>query len=219
MNKLTVNDSGRGNESARQSRNFVSRRPPIRVEWLLWVIALLWVGGIAYGFSSIRHYEATPGAVGIPPTSWPINSQLRPDPDRASLVMLVHPQCSCTQASLEELNTIMSKVQGRISVWVLFIAPTSTTQDWERTATWTQAHRIPGVTVMLDQQGAEARRFGALTSGDVALYDAAGYLLFSGGITGARGHVGDNLGRRSVLGLLVGDSTAQHKHEVYGCAL
>jgi hypothetical protein len=212
-------DSERGNESARESHKRVSRRPSLRTHLLLSATAVLWITGIAYGLNSIRHYESTPGAVGLTPTSWPSDSQLRPDPDRASLVMLVHPQCSCTRASLEELNTMMSKMSGRISAWVLFIRPAGMEQGWERTATWSQAQRIPGVTVVLDPQGAEATRFGALTSGEVALYDPAGHLLFSGGITGARGHVGDNLGRRSVLGLLDGDRAAEHDHPVYGCPL
>ena len=139
MNRLTVSESERGDESAKESQIPKLHRLSLRTRLLLWAIALLWITGIAYGFNSIRHYESTPGAVGLTPTSWPAKSQLRPDPDRASLVMLVHPQCSCTQASLEELNIIMSKIQGRISAWVLFIRPTGMEQGWERTATWTQA--------------------------------------------------------------------------------
>ncbi len=214
-----VSDSERGNESARESHKLVSRRPSSRTNLLLSAAAVLWITGIAYGFNSIRDYESTPGAAGLTPTSWPSDSRLIPVKDRASLVMLVHPQCSCTRASLEELNAIMSKMPGRISAWVLFIRPAGVEQGWERTATWSQAQRIPGVTVLLDPQGAEATRFGALTSGDVALYDPAGHLLFAGGITGARGHVGDNLGSRSVLGLLDGEGGARHDHQVYGCRL
>ena len=52
--------------------------------------------------------------------------------------------------------------------------------------------------MLRDDDGAEARRFGAETSGQTLLYDARGALAFSGGITGARGHAGDNAGRASL---------------------
>ena len=46
------------------------------------------------------------------------------------------------------------------------------------------------------------------TSGQVVVYDAKGALLFSGGITAARGHMGDNAGRDRITALLRGDTAA-----------
>jgi hypothetical protein len=42
--------------------------------------------------------------------------------------------------------------------------------------------------------GREAALCKATTSGETVVYDAAGKLRFHGGITGARGHIGDNAG-------------------------
>jgi hypothetical protein len=79
---------------------------------------------------------------------------------------------------------------------------------------------MPGVHLMDDPGGEEAARFGAETSGLVALYAEDGRLLFRGGITSARGHEGDNQGRRALLGLIRGRrSSLSRATPVYGCAI
>jgi hypothetical protein len=71
----------------------------------------------------------------------------------------------------------------------------------------------------VDVGGAEASRFGARTSGYVLLYDASGKLTFQGGITGSRGHAGENIGRRTLQRILDAEPGPMHEHAVYGCAL
>jgi hypothetical protein len=52
------------------------------------------------------------------------------------------------------------------------------------------------------------------------LYDARGALLFSGGITGARAHAGDNPGRSALVALLNRQSgTHASTTNVFGCSL
>ena len=53
------------------------------------------------------------------------------------------------------------------------------------------AASIPDVRIVLDKNAREARRFGVLASGHVLLYGTNGVLLFNGGITPARGRVGE----------------------------
>jgi hypothetical protein len=53
----------------------------------------------------------------------------------------------------------------------------------------------------------------------VLLYDRAGQLQFTGGITGSRGHAGDNTGRDSVIRLLTGGGAARRHAFVYGCPI
>ncbi len=65
----------------------------------------------------------------------------------------------------------------------------------------------------------EAARFGARTSGFVVVYDATGSLRYAGGITGSRGHAGDNVGRRTVERILAGESERDLDHPVFGCGL
>jgi hypothetical protein len=75
------------------------------------------------------------------------------------------------------------------------------------------------VRVAPDRNGVEARRFGAGTSGHVVIYGGDGRLLFSGGITGARGHVGDNVGLERAIASLRADSPTCARSPVFGCLL
>jgi hypothetical protein len=72
---------------------------------------------------------------------------------------------------------------------------------------------------LLDRDAAESRRFRAETSGDALLYDEHGRLLFSGGITVARGHAGDNAGLGAIEALVRGDTNVRRQTPVFGCAL
>jgi hypothetical protein len=53
---------------------------------------------------------------------------------------------------------------------------------------------LPKANILFDRGGAEARRFGAFTSGTVLIYDRAGKEIFRGGITDKRGGEGNNPG-------------------------
>ena len=133
--------------------------------------------------------------------------------------MFAHPRCPCTRASIEELNRLLAQSSGRIAAHVLFFKPSSYPADWTHSELWRTAAAIPGVTVGDDIDNVLARKFGAGTSGYVLLYNPAGQLLFHGGITGSRGHAGDNLGESTVISLALGKSTGVTQTPVYGCSL
>jgi hypothetical protein len=179
----------------------------------------LWLFVIVAGVGYLRNYESTPGVAASAPDRWPAVSRIKPAADRPTLVMLAHPQCPCTRASIGELARLMTQAQGRVTAYVLFVKPPEFSEGWEQTDLWASAAAIPGVTVVRDDDGVEAARFGAATSGQTVLYDAAGNLLFSGGITAARGHAGDNAGRSAIVSLLINDESEQKETPVYGCPL
>jgi hypothetical protein len=133
--------------------------------------------------------------------------------------MFVHPQCPCSRASIGELALLLAHCQQRVNAHVLFLQPREMPSHWNQTDLWEEAGRIPGVRVQSDEDGREARLFHIATSGDTALYDANGVLLFHGGITIARGHSGDNAGRESLQALLLGGSAQQTNTPVFGCSL
>ncbi len=133
--------------------------------------------------------------------------------------MMLHPHCPCSRASIEELAQIMTRCQGRLNCHVFFVKPTQFPVGWERTDLWRQAAAIPGVTVSCDVAGIEARRFGAATSGQVLLYKPDGQLVFSGGITLARGHEGDNRGHEAVIRFLTEGVGELPCTPVFGCPL
>jgi hypothetical protein len=180
---------------------------------------LAWVGGVAWGIQKIEHYSSTPGMAAEAPAQWPGSALVAPQAGRSTLVMFMHPQCSCTSASLEELKTIVERTHGAVAAWVVVLKPSGMNDEWAQSGTWETARNMSGVTVVMDDNGGEADRFGAFTSGHTVLYSADGTLQFSGGITAARGHVGENSGERSVINFVASGKADSSVHEVYGCGL
>jgi hypothetical protein len=113
----------------------------------------------------------------------------------------------------------MAHCQGRLNAYVLFIKPEGFTEDWEKTDLWQSASQIPGVQVISDPSGEEARRFDAVTSGQTMLYDLKGELVFRGGITASRGHSGDNAGRTAIVSIINHEIPDTNESHVFGCPL
>lgn len=180
---------------------------------------MLWLLAAGAGAWGLIRYENTPTSAGETPSRWPAESRIERLAGHSSLVMFVHPHCPCSRASIAELNRLLSHRQGPATVDVLFIRPKGVSDDWTETSLRKSAEAIPGVKVALDPEGREARRFGAESSGYVVLYSPDGQLLFSGGITGSRGHEGDNAGENLVIAGLNGQAAGLQHTPVFGCSL
>jgi hypothetical protein len=187
--------------------------------WTLFVAAALWVAAVGSGLRVLITYQSTPGPQADAVQAWPADSKLLRTSGRPTLVVLAHPHCTCTRASLSELNVIMQRFNGGLTAYVLFMLPQDMPDGWEQTDTWRRAKEIPGVVALVDRNGSEAKRFRGYTSGQTLVYDGGGRLLYNGGLTAARGHEGDNLGRRAVIALLSGESRGPLVHNVFGCLL
>jgi hypothetical protein len=186
---------------------------------LVWAFAALWIIAVVAGLTVLWAWENTPGAAGDAPAQWPAASGLSRAADAPTLVLFAHPQCSCTRASLGEFAEILARATTRPRTYVVFLKPAGFGVDWEKTDLWRAATNLPGVIVLRDDEGLEATRFGVITSGQTMLYDQSGALIFSGGITGARGHAGDNAGRASLVSLLNQGKTDLSSTSVFGCPL
>jgi hypothetical protein len=182
-------------------------------------LGFMWLVATASGMSLMWDYEYSPGDPATAPARWPAASRLERSPDRATLVLMAHPHCPCTRASVRELEHVMARLEGRVTAHVLVVRPPDAPDGWEQTDLWRSAADIPGVDVVRDDDGVEMGRFGALTSGQVVLYDPSGRLLFAGGITASRGHEGDNVGRDAIVALVTGTDAAPRATPVFGCAL
>jgi hypothetical protein len=150
---------------------------------------------------------------------WPADLALHRDPARATLIMFAHPQCPCSRASMTELAAIMTRCPREVRAIVCFFDPDGEPADWTRSALWRTASAIPGVEVLADHNARLAERFGSATSGQVFLFDRDGRQVFAGGITGARGHEGENRGRSLVIALARGEACAANSAPVFGCSL
>jgi hypothetical protein len=189
----------------------------------LWV-ALIAGWAVALGLGGLRflRFESAAGAPAVAPSQWPAGSCVVRKAGQPTLVILAHPKCPCTRATIGELSKLMTDCQGKVSATVLVVRLPGMPADWEKTDLWFSAAAIPGVSVVVDDQGREAQRLGAQTSGQALLYSPDGTLLFSGGITESRGHNGDNAGRSAITSLVLHHTTkisvAAHT-PVYGCPL
>lgn len=191
------------------------QKTPIR-----WALATtLWGVLVIGGTVAMIGYSNTAGDNGKPPEHWPKQSQILFSGSKPALVMFVHPRCPCSRASLGELQILLAQFPGKLDMHVVFLKPAGTVTNWEKTDLWRTAASTPGVRVHSDISGAEALLFHAETSGQTLLYDQNGNLQFQGGITGGRGHAGDNPGRSAIGDFLRGGSLVDTKTPVYGCAL
>ena len=193
------------------------QKPPPKL--FLISVTLFWLVCMMLGMTSLWSYEGSAGAAGHPPTQWPRPAEIGLDPARPTLIMLVHPQCPCSRASLYELDHLAALCPNRAAMSVLFLKPAGYPQSWVDTDLWRLASAIPGVSVRVDDHGDIARRFRAATSGETVLYAPDGRLLYQGGLTGARGHEGDNSGLSAVEALLRGQVKGARQEPVYGCPL
>jgi len=180
--------------------------------------ALIWVVTIGAAVRSVRAFESTPGRAAAAPARWPAASSIAPEPGTWTLVMLVHPHCSCSRASVAELAAIVEQAPRNVRTYVLAFSPHEYGPEWSRTDVWDAAARLPRVRLISDVDGREAKRFGGFTSGQTFLFDPHGTRRYSGGITLLRGHAGLNSGRAEVIRLVKGGS-GPGTHPVFGCAI
>jgi hypothetical protein len=170
----------------------------------VYILLAGWAAVTGAGLFAAARYEATPGVAPTTRAAGLLPRPVQAAAGRMVLVMFVHPKCPCTAASLAELTSLMAASDNRLHASVFVYQPRSEPDDWSRTKTWTDAGAIPNTDVRFDIDAQTARRYGAATSGQVFLYDPRGKLLYAGGITGSRGHVGDNTGLKTVTDLVNG---------------
>src|SRR5690348_16674362 len=150
---------------------------------LVAVALMVWGAVVAFGAVRLWNYDSAPGAAAQAPSGWPAGVHVARAPGLPTLVLLLHPHCPCSRATIGELSELMTHCSGKLTTTVLVLHPAGMSDAWVHTDLWTSAAAIPGVTVLPDADGVEAHRFGAATSGQSLLYSADGRLLFAGGIT------------------------------------
>jgi hypothetical protein len=219
-------DGDRPSNFARQAPFMITRYPPnsttplkaVVPRWSI-VFVTLWGIAVVAGLAVLWLYASTPGAPAPAGARWPTHSAVQLAPSGDTLVMFVHPQCPCSRATLSELEKIVAHTVGHLTPWVLFYRPQEADANWSKTDLWHTASAIPGVHLLDDVAGREASRFGATTSGQTMLFNASGNVLFSGGITSARGHAGDNAGSDAIVELVTTGKSDLHQTPVFGCSI
>jgi hypothetical protein len=178
-----------------------------------------WLLTIGAGMRMLWAYADTPGPPAAAKARWPAEASFSRDTRGPVLVLFLHPQCPCSRATVDELARLLAGAPAPAAIYALVYRPADAEAGWERTDLWSSSAALRGVQVMTDVGGAQARVFGAFISGQTLLYSATGALQFSGGITDARGHEGDNPGRTALTSILSGGATAAIRTPVFGCYL
>lgn len=180
----------------------------------------IWVVAVGIGFGTLLAYTTRAGNDVAAPARWPDSSSISRNSAFPTLLVFAHPCCPCTEATLEELAAIVARAGHRVSTRVVFLAGPKGDPAWtSRSRSWQKASSIPGAQIVRDEQGVEATRFGAETSGRTLLFDAAGRLVFQGGITGARGETGPNAGAEAVTRFLGEAPPGLPATPAFGCRL
>jgi hypothetical protein len=184
------------------------------------MVVLLSVWGllVILGVCALWQFGGTAGDDNAPPSHWPAQTQIARD-GQPTLLIFAHPLCPCTRATLADLARLMTICRGRVDTHVLFIAPKGMDAASNTSGLYGQAREIPGVSVSEDQDRREAKLFSVRTSGSCLLYNAAGNLMFHGGLTSERGHEGDSIGSVAIEKILLGKSVETTVSQVFGCPL
>jgi hypothetical protein len=193
------------------------------------VFGALWLGAIGTGIGLLADYAAEPGQVGETLDVWPQDSNLIRDEDNYTILLAVHPRCPCTRATIEELEGVLAKSSITPQIFALIFEPShdgseSTElsrkdEDFARTSISKKLSKLNGVELISDPGSLIAQSFGAMTSGHALVYSPTGSLVYSGGLTPTRAHVGPNTGSSTLLKLLTGGEPVIQDAPVYGCPL
>lgn len=170
------------------------------------VSVVIWMAALVGGLWFLSRYSFTPGLPAHAPTTWPLQSEIKPAKRLPTLVTFIHPNCTCSLATMAELERILPEISTKAKIVVVF-------EDVKPIRTF------DGVHTFLDPHGREADVFGAKTSGQTLLYDEYGILVFAGGLTPARSHEGDSVGKFAVVDFIQTRARVLASSDVFGCSM
>src|SRR5687767_2396114 len=89
--------------------------------WILGALVMLWLACAVGGLFLVWAYDNGAGVPANADSEWPVNTSLEPATDRPTLVLLAHPQCTCTRATLGELAEALARAQSLPKTYVVFL--------------------------------------------------------------------------------------------------
>lgn len=190
------------------------------MRFVYFLALFLWLSASVAGVCYMASYGNTAAEKNVSyPKTFPKESLIERNAGQSTLLFFAHPKCPCTRASLHELNRLITDVNGKLKVYVVFMKPRNADENWTQTDLRSIAETIPDAQILIDESERETRIFNAQTSGLILLYDAQGNLRYDGGITSSRGHEGDNAGRQAIFRILTQDDNETAEMPVFGCPL
>jgi len=184
----------------------------------LLLVFLAWLGSIVIGYAWLFRYSFVAGEASTAPESIPRSLAPPGSSSRWQVFLALHPHCPCSLATVRELAKVLTRAADVSVVTVLMYKPSNEPDSWLEGRLLDECRRM-NCRVQPDPEGRFAKVLGTVTSGDVVVYDASGKLRYHGGITGSRGHEGDNPGQQAVIDLLRGGSASHSSMPVFGCPI
>jgi hypothetical protein len=80
---------------------------------------VMWIACIVVSFGILQRYAATAGEARAPAHDAEALIARYRQPNHGLIVMAVHPECPCTDASLAELGDLLARSEGRCTALVL----------------------------------------------------------------------------------------------------
>jgi hypothetical protein len=179
-------------------------------------VAVLWLALCVLGSYRLAVYENTPAVASHGLANWPDLGL--PRGPAYTLVLVIHPQCPCTRATLQELAVALTHCPN-LQADLLFIKPEGTSESWVKSDLWSTASKLPRCSLIVDEGAQLSSAFRARSSGQSYLYGPSGKLIYGGGMTESRGHAGDNEGLTSIINLVNGQALTAKDYPVFGCPL
>ena len=191
---------------------------------LKWVSSPMTIGAWALCVTVITSltwsYDLTPGAKAAVVRSWPSETSLQRSDDSARLLCFLHPKCPCSVATVSSLKKLLAESDSadRPSLTFVVYSPPGES-SWLETTICRKCREFPDARIYRDEDGREAWRFGATTSGHVLLFSRSGQRLFTGGLTASRGHDGPSAGQEALRLCLIAGAAADREYCVFGCSV
>jgi len=164
---------------------------------------------MAFAICQATLWEATPGKSAVRTNKITKSAGLR-------LVVVIHSDCPCSEATLENLQSLGESSLARLNPHIVITGPHATAGS--ESANVKAAVRLPHASVEFCSEADEFARYGGLTSGQCFLYGPSGALQFSGGITAGRGVQGNSAGMTAIQAALHGEKGPESA-PVFGCQL
>lgn len=174
---------------------------------MIWVMFVLIICGCLVGYSYIPGKQ---GHAHVPQKTSLILSETSP-----TLLVFIHPKCTCSQATLEELGKLLPEIKGTKTFVVFNVLD----ENWNESEHWETVKKLSGVTAVSDRNGIETKNFGVETSGHAILLDENRRIVFAGGLTAARGHTGESTGGEFIRSWHRKRGSETLISKVFGCGL
>ncbi len=135
-----------------------------------------------------------------------------------SLILFLHPKCSCSRATIRELKSVLSRAPQAYQLTVVMYCPEEKPESWTEGVNERLARRL-GPRKWVVDSGELFSRNHILDSGHVLCFDRNQELRFSGGVTVSRPHEGPNQARLALARILDGGPQAKVHFPVFGCSI